>query len=153
AAASHIVGDASLSNASAVFVGRWGDTTAALDANAVRGKVAVFTYSPPRGGRGGAAGGGGGGRGGFGAMRDPRAAAGGAALILVASPDSAPRGIVTSAFASRPGMRPDPAVTGTPAAAISASLAEKIFGRPLNQLSAGATGGAVSANWSNVFTP
>ena len=150
AAASHIVGDANVTSANAVFAGRWGDTTAALDANAVRGKVAIFTYSPSRGGRGGAAGGG---RGGFGAVRDPRAADAGAALILVASTDSAPRGIVASAFASRPGMRPDPSLAGAPAAAISASLAEKIFGRPLGQVTTGTTGAPVSANWSNVFTP
>ncbi len=146
AAPSRIVGDANVTNANAVFAGRWGDTTAALDANAIRGKVAVFAYSAPAGGRGGA----GGGRGGFAAVRDPRAANAGAALILVASPDS-PRAIATSAFTSRPGMRPDPALTGSPAAAISASLAEKIFGRALDQVQPGATGAPISASWTNVF--
>ncbi len=147
AAASRIVGDANVTDAGSVFAGRWGDTTTALDANAIRGKVAVFTYTPP-GGRGGA----GGGRGGFGTVRDPRAASAGAALILVTGPDSA-RGIGASAFASRPGMRPVASVTGAPAAAISGSLATKIFGQPMSQLSMGATGAPVSATWTDIFTP
>ena len=146
-----IAGDAHVRETVAVFVGRWGDSTAVLDANAIRGNVAVFTYTPPAGGRGGAAGGGGGGggRGGFAAVRDPRTA--GAALILVASADSTPRAIAASAFTSRAGMRPEP-ISGPAAAAISASLAAKIFGRPLNQLAPGATGGTISANWTNEFT-
>jgi hypothetical protein len=147
-----IAGDANVRETVAVFVGKWGDSTAVLDANAIRGNVAVFTYAPPAGGRGGAAGGrgGGGGRGGFAAVRDPRTA--GAALILVASADSTPRAIAASAFTSRAGMRPEP-ISGPAAAAISASLAAKIFGRPLNQLTPGATGGTISANWTNEFTP
>jgi hypothetical protein len=150
AAGSRIANNADVADANAVFAGRWGDTLTRLDVNAIRGKTAVFTYSPARGGRG-AAGGGGGGRGGFGAVRDPRASNAGAVLILVASPDSTPRAIVSSAFASRPGMRPD-RPDGAPAAAISASLAARIFGRPLNQLTAGATGAPVSASWTNQFT-
>ena len=146
-AGSRITNDANVTDANAVFAGRWGDTTKALDANAIRGKVAVFTFAPARGGRGG----GGGGRGGFAAVRDSRASNAGAVLILVASPDSTPRSIVTSAFASRPGMQPGQP-DGAPAAAISASLAAKIFGRPLDQLSVGATGAPVSANWTNQFT-
>src|SRR5262249_14851691 len=66
-AGSRIANDANVADAPAVFAGRWGDTTKALDANAIRGKTAVFTYTPARGGRG-AGGGGGGGRGGFGAV-------------------------------------------------------------------------------------
>ena len=142
-----IAGDANVRETVAVFAGKWGDSTSSLDANAIRGNVAVFTYTPPAGGRGGAAGGGG--RGGFAAVRDPRAS--GAALILVASADSTPRAIAASAFASRAGMRPEP-IAGPAAAAISASLAAKIFGRPLNQLTPGATGGTMSANWTNEFT-
>ena len=147
AAVSRIVSDANVTDAGTVFAGRWGDTTTALDANTIRGKVAVFTYAPP-GGRGGA----GGGRGGFGTVRDPRAANAGAALILVTGPDSV-RGIGASAFTSRTGMRPDAAVTGAPAAAISGSLAAKIFGQPAAQLNVGATGAPVSATWTNTFTP
>src|SRR5262249_33647279 len=130
----------------AVFAGRWGDTLTPLDANAIRGKTAVFTYVPARGGRGA-----GGGRAGFGSVRDPRASNAGATLILVASPDSTPRSIVTSAFATRPGMRPERS-DGTPAAAISASLTARIFGRPLSELRPGMTGGPVSASWTNDFT-
>ncbi|HYM25886.1 MAG TPA: M28 family peptidase [Vicinamibacterales bacterium] len=147
-----IAGDANVRETVAVFVGKWGDSTAVLDANAIRGNVAVFTYNPPTGGRGGAAGGGGGGggRGGFAAVRDPRTA--GAALILVASADSTPRAVTASAFVSRAGMRPEP-ISGPAAAAISASLAAKIFGRPLSELTPGTTGATVSANWTNEFTP
>jgi hypothetical protein len=83
-------------------------------------------------------------------VRDPRASDAGAVLILVASPDSTPRAIVTSAFASRPGMQPGQQ-NGAPAAAVSASLVARIFGRPLDQLSVGATGSPVSASWTNQF--
>src|SRR5262245_53739761 len=48
-----IAASANISNAQAVFAGRWGDTTAALDRNALNGKVAVFTAPRPAGGRGG----------------------------------------------------------------------------------------------------
>ena len=153
-AGSRIANNADVTDANAVFAGRWGDTLTALDANAIRGKAAVFTYTPARGGRAGGGGGGGGaggGRGGFGAVRDPRASNAGAVLILVASVDSTPRAIVASAFASRPGMRPD-RPDGAPAAAISAALASRIFGRPLGQLAPGATGAPVSASWTNRFT-
>ncbi len=144
AAGPRIANDANVTDANAVFAGRWGDTTAALDESAIRGKVAVFVYNPPRAGRGG-------GRGALGAVRDQRASNAGAALILVASTDSTPGAIVSSAFATRPGMRPGQP-NGSPAAAISASLAEKIFGRRLNQLAPGATGAPVSASWTNQFT-
>lgn len=142
-----IADDANVTDANAVFAGRWGDTNTTLDANVIRGKAAVFIYNPPTG-----RGGGGGGRGGFGAVSDQRASNAGAALILVASTDSTPRGIVASAFTSRVSMRPD-VPNGAPAAAISASLAEKIFGKPVGQLSPGATGAPVSASWTNQFTP
>ncbi|HEY2165485.1 MAG TPA: M28 family peptidase [Gemmatimonadaceae bacterium] len=147
AAGPSIANDANVMDVNAVFAGRWGDTNTALNESAIRGKAAVFIYNPPRGGRGGA----GGGRGGLGAVRDQRASNAGAALILVASTDSIPRAIVSSAFATRPGMRPGQP-NGSPAAAISASLAEKIFGRPLSQLAPGATGSPVSASWANQFT-
>ena len=102
AAGPRIANDANVTDANAVFAGRWGDTTTALDESAIRGKVAVFVYNPPRGGRGG----GGGGRGGLGTVRDQRASNAGAALILVASTDSTPRAIVSSAFASSAGDAP-----------------------------------------------
>jgi Peptidase family M28 len=38
-----------LTNAPTVFAGRWGDTTAALDATAFRGRIAVFVGGPPAG--------------------------------------------------------------------------------------------------------
>ena len=61
--ASNIGGTADLTNVPTVFAGRWGDTTTALDANAVRGKVAVFVEVRAAGGRGAGAGGAGGGAG------------------------------------------------------------------------------------------
>ena len=148
AAASRVLGEADVRDAPAVFAGRWGDTSTALDPNAIRGKVAVFT-APARdtgGGRGG-------GRGGsFTAVRDPRAANAGAALVLVASLDAMPATAVASAFAPRAGMRPEGGV-GVPAAAISSAVAAKIFGQTLDQLSIGAAGQPVSASWTTEFTP
>src|SRR5262249_1445920 len=48
-----VANNADVTDANAVFAGRWGDTLTPLDANAIRGKTAVFTYAPARGGRGG----------------------------------------------------------------------------------------------------
>ena len=146
AAASRLVGDASVHDVPAVFAGRWGDTATALDANAIRGKAAVFT-APPRDtgagrGRGGS----------FTAVRDPRAANAGAALVLVASLDSMPANARAGAFGPRAGMQPD-AAPGVPAAAISTAAAAKLFASALDQLSIGTTGQSVSANWTNEFTP
>jgi peptidase M28-like protein len=56
-------GTADLSGVATVFAGRWGDTTVALDANALRGKVAVFLASPSAIGAGAGAGRGGRGNG------------------------------------------------------------------------------------------
>ena len=145
AAASRLVGEAHVTRVPAVFAGRWGDTSTALDASTIRGKVAVFT-APPRdtGGRG---------RGGsFTSVRDPRAANAGAALVLVASLDSTPAATVAAAFRPRAGMRPDE-TSGAPAAAISDAAASLIFGKPLDQLSVGAIGNGVTASWTNEFTP
>lgn len=66
---SGIGGGANLVNVPTVFAGRWGDTTVALDAAMVRGKVAVFVAA--RGDGGGRAGGAGGagGRGGAPVLR------------------------------------------------------------------------------------
>ncbi len=147
AAGPRIANDANVTDANAVFAGRWGDTThrARRERDSRKGRRLRIQPAPRRRRRRW------GGRGGLGAVRDQRASNAGAALILVASADSTPRAIVSSAFATRPGMRPGQP-NGSPAAAISASLAEKIFGRPLSQLAPGATGAPVSASWTNQFT-
>ena len=147
AATSRIVSEASVRDVPAVFAGRWGDTSTALDADAIRGKAALFTAPPrdtggARGGRGGS----------FTSVRDPRAATAGAALVLVASLDSMPVNAIAGAFNPRAGMRPE-AGSGVPAAAISNAAAVKLFGRALDQLSVGTVGQSVSANWANEFTP
>jgi hypothetical protein len=138
-----IVGQANWQNAPTVFAGRWGDTLAVLDANAIRGKVAVFT--PPaaaaggRGGRGGGA---------FTATRDARAQSAGAAGVLVAALDSMSRNTVNAAFNSRNAMRPTASPNGIGAAVISSAVAAQIFGRPLDQVAVGTTGQPVSGSWS-----
>ena len=148
AAPSRVIAEANVQDAPTVYAGRWGDTATALDANAIRGKVAVFS-APPRAtavGRGGGRGGGS-----FTSVRDPRAANAGAALVLVASLDSMPANAIAAAFGERVGMKPDS--DGVPAAAISQAAAARLFGRPLDQLSTGATGQPVTAHWTNEFTP
>jgi hypothetical protein len=150
AAANSIIGRASVQNVPAIFAGRWGDTTAVLDAAAVRGKVAVFSapaFVPGAGGRGGV------GPANFAAVRDARARDAGAVAVLVASLDSVPAAARNNIYAGRSGMRPaTPAnAAGLPAAAISASAATRIFGRPLAQLTPGTTGQPISAAWSYDF--
>ena len=151
AAPTGVVGGANVRDAQAVFAGRWGDTTTALDANAIRGKVAVFT-APRRADTAAAGGGRGRGGGNFTSVRDPRASNAGAALILVASLDSMPANAIANAFNARAGMRPEPG-PGAPAAAISRAVAARLFGQPLDQLSVGTAGQSVSASWTNDFTP
>ena len=138
-----IAGEAAWQNVPTVFAGRWGDTLAVLDANTIRGKVAVFTPPPAaQGGRGGRGGGA------FTAVRDPRAQAAGAAGILVAALDSTPRNVVNVAFNSRNAMRPTAAPNGIGAAAVSSAGAAQIFGKTLDQVSVGTVGQAVSASWT-----
>ncbi len=97
-------------------------------------------------GRGGRAGGGGRG----GAMRDERAAALGAAAVLFVNLDDLPAASRDNAFAERTGMRYDgPAAPG--GASITAAAAERIFGRPVDQLAVGTVGKPLSAKWSYDF--
>ncbi len=103
-----------------------------------------------RGGRGGGGGGRGGGRGGAGGEpTDSRAEKAGAVGILVISEDSLPRAAAATAFAGRGGMKPanTPNYSGIGAASISRSAATKLFGKPVDQLTVGATGQAVTASW------
>lgn len=175
-----------------VFAGTWGDTTVALDAAALQGKVAVFLASPAAravaastgapvsflscadvpdkfganaaiaeearqranpsaaaAGRGGA----GAGRGGnfATAVRDGRAQRAGAALVLIIGLDDMTPQAVNQAFAQPQSMKPaQPINAGNVASAnISRAAAEQMFGKPVTQLTVGATGQPVSASWSH----
>jgi hypothetical protein len=149
-----IAASANVSNAQAVFAGRWGDTANALDRNAFNGKVAVFTApAPAAGGRGGGRGGGQGGN--FAPVRDTRAQAAGAVAVLVVALDSMPRVTVANAFAPRSMMQanatnPSPQAIG--GAAISGAAAATIFGKPVGDLTVGATGQPITGHWSFEWT-
>ena len=103
-----------------------------------------------RGGRGGAAGGGG--RGGAGgAGRDLRAQTAGAVAVLIISTDSIPTAALTGAFNGRNSLQsafPTPAAGSLGAGAITSSAAERLFGKPVEQLSVGTAGQSVSAAWN-----
>ncbi|MCG6956930.1 MAG: M28 family peptidase [Gemmatimonadetes bacterium] len=87
------------------------------------------------------------GRGGAGFARDTRAVDAGAAAVLFVNLDDQP-GAANAAFAQRSGMRPDPSPAGVPAgASITRATAERIFGRPVDELTVGAQGRAVSGHW------
>ncbi len=117
---------------------------------AARVEAAVAADSAAgRGGRGGA-GGGGGGRGGA-AARDTRAQTAGAVAVLIVVADSIPEAAVTAAFSGRMAMQstvPVPPAGALGSAAITSAAAERLFGKPLGQLTVGATGQSVSASWS-----
>jgi hypothetical protein len=88
-----------------------------------------------------------GGRGGPAPMRDTRAADAGAVAVLFVNLDDQPDA-ADGAFAQRNAMRPDPSTPGGPGgASITRAAAQRIFGRPLDQLAVGATGEAVSGQW------
>jgi hypothetical protein len=102
-------------------------------------------------GRGGRAGGGGGRGGAGGAARDARAQAAGAVAILIVTTDSMPQAALNGAFNGRGGMQsavPAPPAGALGAGAITAAAAERLFGKPVDQLAVGAPGQAVSAAWS-----
>jgi hypothetical protein len=82
--------------------------------------------------------------------RDTRAQAAGAAAVLVVNLDAMPRATVTGAFDTRMALQPS---ADTPAgalatASISHAAAERLFGRPVDQLAVGATGQPVTGRWS-----
>ncbi len=177
-AANNGLGDgADLSGVPTVFAGTYGESTA-LDPAAFRGKVVVFLGGPAAGRGGGAgrgaatlprcdslpnhfgaeaviadsanaARGRGRGRGGFGGgARDNRAQAAGAVAVLFVTLDDE-RGAAANAFAARSEMRPDPAPPGSPAgASISRAAAERLFGRPVEQVRVGTAGRPVSGHWA-----
>jgi hypothetical protein len=81
------------------------------------------------------------------ASRDNRARDIGVAAVLMIALDSMPRNAVNGAFNVRNAMHP--AITATlSGATISTATAEKIFGRPVDQLTIGTTGQPVSGSWT-----
>jgi hypothetical protein len=111
-------------------------------AAAVIADAATAAAAAGRGGRGGGAGGG--------TTRDNRAVAAGALAVLYVNLDGMTPAQVTAALAPRSGME-TPAVTAPAAASISAGAAQKLFGKPLDQVAVGTAGEAVSASWSYAF--
>ena len=117
--------------------------------NAARVEAAVAADTAGRGGRGGGGRAGGAGRGG--AARDTRAQQAGAVAVLIVTLDSIPEAAVTAAFNGRMTMSsamPTPPAGALGTGAITPATAERLFGKPLAQLTIGAAGQPVSANWS-----
>lgn len=109
-------------------------------AAAVIADAATAAAAAGRGGRGGGAG----------AARDTRAATAGAVAVLYVNLDGMTPAQVAAALAPRAGMEAAP-IAAPAAASISSAAAAKLFGKPVDQLTVGATGEAVSASWSYVF--
>lgn len=94
-----------------------------------------------------------GGRGGAGAPRDTRAQAAGAIGVLFVGLDAMPAASVNGVFTSRAGMQPAASAPGAVGGAvISSQAAERLFGKPMNQLTVGATGQIVSGGWDYAWT-
>jgi hypothetical protein len=106
-----------------------------------RGAAEALALAAPAGNRGGA----GGGRGGQ--VRDTRAAAVGAAAVLLVE-ESIPANAANAAFGARGAMKPMLTAAGVPMATISAAAANRIFGKNVEQLTPGTTGQPVSARWN-----
>ena len=99
-----------------------------------------------QGGRGGR------GAGGGNAPRDTRAARAGAVGVLLIALDQSTTNTANAAFNSRMAMQQAaPAAGSLPTAAISASAAERILGRPAAGLAVGTAGQSVSAHWAQDF--
>ncbi len=119
---------------------------AAVEAKARAATEAAGGAAAGRGGRGAGAGG----RGGA-APADTRAQAAGAVAILIVSPEAMSISTANSPFNARMAMQPTGAgavSVGPSGATISPAAAERLFGKPLDQLTSGATGQPVSASWS-----
>ena len=171
AAAGGIAGRVDLAGVPAVFAGRWGDTSVALDPRMFKGKVAVFVApavnrQPVRilrcdsvpdkfgaqaaaaveataaGARPSTRPGGG--------PRDLRAQAAGAVAVLVIGLDAMPAATVSAAWAIRGAMQPvADAAAAIGGATISNAAAARLFGKPAGQLAVGDAGQTVTARWSH----
>ena len=120
---------------------KFGAAAAAIEEARVRADSAAG-----RGGRGGTAAGGGRAGGAGGPARDLRAQSAGAVAILIVSTDSIP----TAAFVGRNSLQSamvTPASGSIGASAITPAAAERLFGKPVDQLAIGAAGQPVSASW------
>jgi hypothetical protein len=129
-----VTGNVTITNAVAVFGGRYGDSTTAARVGDVRGKVVVFTAPAPVG------------------NNQPRpgdftwAQRGGAAAVLMVG--TVNRTTLTSRTTVRTVVN---APTG--AANITEDAAARLFERPLAELEPGAAGRAVSGRWEWEYTP
>jgi hypothetical protein len=85
------------------------------------------------------------------AVRDGRAQKAGAAAVLIVGLDDMQPTAINAAFARPQSMRPaQPVNAGNVGAAnISRAVAEQIFGKPVAQLTVGATGAPITAQWSH----
>ncbi len=179
--ANGFAGTTRITNAAAVFAGRWGDTVA-LDAARFRGKIAVFVNEasatrtptvprncadlPDRFGAAAAivadaaaranpqapAAGGGANV----PRSDRRAHEAGAIGVLVVGLDELSAAARTTATNPRNAMRPATllgANATVAGATISRAAAQRIFGRAVDRLSLGATGAKVTAAWSYGWKP
>ena len=133
-------GDARLNATAVIFGGRYGDSTAALGAEVVRGKVVVFTPAATveqqvngQTRRTAAPG------------DYTRAQRNGAAAVLIVQPVS------RVAFNSRTAVRPTVRST-TGAAAITEATAARFFDRPLAELAVGAAGKPATGSWTYEYT-
>jgi hypothetical protein len=171
-----------IDTAQVIFGGTEGDTTTQITAAQATGKFVVVLPAPPAAGRGraGRGGGGGGGRGGFGAPASRFANAVAVAVVNLDSLNAAARAAInipTVATQSAPpatggrggrggrgaqGPPPDTVTTLNqlvgqlmPQANIrvTRAAAAKLFGRPIDGLQPGATGGRVTASLDFVELP
>ena len=120
-----------IADAPSVYAGTWGDPAGTPDAAGLKGKVAIFRL--PGDGRSL----------GFWGASEPRAA--GAAAVAVVVPDSLMPLIASNFDHAREFLQSDHPPEGPLAAFISASAAARLFGHPVDSLSAGAAGAAVTA--------
>lgn len=136
-AGTQISGTARFTSLPTVFGGRYGDTTVVLDPAMVRGRIVVFTQPETDAGPRPAQT-----RGNFTAAQS----AGASGIMLISS------SIPATAFRERVAVMPTVA-SNTPAATLTASAAERIFGKPVSTLTVGSTGQTVSGEWNYVLTP
>ena len=85
---------------------------------------------------------------------DARASAAGAVAHLFIGLESTSSTAIRAAFATRMGMEPttaQPTRPELPAAVITGSVAQRLFGRPASDVSVGAEGKAVSGSWNDAW--
>ncbi len=135
-AGTRMSGNASWTSVGTVYGGTFGDTATVLDPSVVRGRVIVF--SEPAATAPGATR----------ARGNPLAAhEAGAAGVMIITESISP-----ASFRERVAVRPS--VEGNVAgASITNVVAERIFGKPVSDLTVGTAGQAVSGEWTYEMTP